>query len=51
MAPLGKVHKVHSRIENARCDYLHKISTTISTLGPSALGPSGKATQHQLNAS
>ena len=34
MAPLSKVHKIHSRIGNARRDYLHKISTTISTLGP-----------------
>ena len=30
MAPLSKIHKIHSRIGNARRDYLHKISTTIS---------------------
>ena len=42
MAPSGKVHKIYSRIGNARRDYLHKISTTISTLGPFALGPFGR---------
>ena len=30
MAPSGKVHKIYSRIGNARRDYVHKTSTTIS---------------------